>query len=335
MAGIALGATAVGAGAAGAGAAGAGAAGAGATGAAGASGAGASGAAGASGGSGGIMKMLGKGGGGGGAPSGGGGGAPEMPGGGKKGLGLKGKGGDIAKVGGIFQGIRKGILGLKQKSQANKMNPTRPTQKVNKETTENAAMYRNAVQGADPIANRATENIARGVSNQTSQAAKYATSGADVLNMLGSSQNQANQAIQDVAANSAKRKESMMGAYARANTALAGEKDKAFDYNRKERFKEDTAKKSALEMAGKKNLNTGISETIGGAAKLAGTEGAEGGTEKDSAAPGAPGAPGVGGKAGGKMPSMPTENPGAGSTKPGIKMPSKMPLKPGSTKPGI
>ena len=202
--------------------------------------------------SGGLGKMMGS------MPKGGGGG------------GDKGTGEKIAGIGALAMGIGKGIFGLSQLRKAKRIKPVRPTYKPQKEIKESAAMWRNQLYAADPVEKRAEENIASNLANQTGQAAKYASSGTDVLNLLGNQQMQANKSTLDLAAQSSERRASNMSAYQTALKDLAREKQKAFDYNKVQSFDEKTAAKSALQEGGIKNLKSGAQESIAASAKLAG-----------------------------------------------------------------
>lgn len=177
----------------------------------------------------------------------------------------------IAGVGAVGKGISKMALGAKQKREAKKLNPVRPNREVQDEYNENAAMYRNMVYAKDPSALRALENINQGVATQTSQAAKYAKSGGDVLNMLSQSQQNANQAYSDLSAQESANRRANMSAYQAANEAVAREKQSNWEYNRKEKFEEDAATKAALTEASIKNKQAGATEAIGGVAKTAGS----------------------------------------------------------------
>lgn len=202
----------------------------------------------------------------------------------KLGLGEK-----IAGGAALAKGVGKGVFGASQLRKAKRIKPVRPTYKTPKEKLETAAMYRNVLKGEDPVTKRAEASIEKQAANQVSRASKYATSGGDVLGMLGSIQESAGEATQNLASQEAQRRASNMGAYATAMRDVASEKSKAWDYNKKQKFEEMSEAKSALTESGIQNIQSGFDEASAAAAKLAG--GGEGG---DKASPNAskPGATG-------------------------------------------
>jgi hypothetical protein len=191
----------------------------------------------------------------------------------------------IAGIGAIGQGIGKRRLARKQKKEAEAITTPRPKYEVKDERLENAAMYRNLIQGSDPLAKQAEANIEKQVANQASQASKYAKSGGDVLNMLGASQNMANTAYTDIMAQSEASRRSLMSGYSAANTAIADEKQKAWDYNKKQKYDEDMATKAALTESSIQNKAAGGKELAAGLSKGASIAGEILGG--DMAAPGA------------------------------------------------
>jgi hypothetical protein len=218
--------------------------------------------------------------------------------------------------------------GMGQKRRAKSIKPVRPVYQVSKEKLENAAMYRNALKGEDPIAARAEANIEKQAANQVSKAAKYATSGGDVLGMLGSIQESAGDATTNLAAQTASTKSANMAAYSMAMKDVALEKNKQFA-GKVEKFKDMSATKSALESAGAKNKNQGFKGVAAATAKLLGS-GSEG---EDQASPNAA-KPGVTGKKMKKGVSPNTMGKKSATSKPGIN-PMTMGKKGATSKPGI
>ena len=177
----------------------------------------------------------------------------------------------IAGGGALLQGASKTVLGMKQKRKAKQIKPVRPVYEVPKEKLETAAMYRNQLRGEDPVTKRAEASIEKQAANQVGRASKYATSGADVLGMLGVIQEGTSEATQNLAAQAAQRRSANMSAYARAMEDVASEKSKAWDYNKKQKFEEMSATKAALTEAGLRNTRSGTKEMIAAGSKIAGT----------------------------------------------------------------
>jgi hypothetical protein len=268
----------------------------------------------------------------GGAASGKGGGLLDMA--GNVGGGKKSTGEKIAGVGAIAKGIGKGIFGLGQLRKAKRLKKqlqNQPTYETSKEKLEVAAEARNRLKGEDPIAKRQEASIEKQASNQADRASKYATSGADVLGMLGSIGESQAEATKDIATQAAATKQANFGAYATAMRDLSMERDKKFA-ERKERYGKLEDEYKSKKAAGIQNVSSGFDETVGGIAKTVG--GGEGG---DSASPNAS-KPGVSGKKKMKKPkpgiakgTMPSAN---ATSKPGIS-PMTMGKKGATSKPGI
>jgi hypothetical protein len=223
------------------------------------------------------------------AAGGKGGGLLDMA--GSVGGGKKSTGEKIAGVGAIAKGIGKGIFGLSQLRKAKRLKKqlqNQPTYETSKEKLEVAAEARNRLKGEDPIAKRAEASIEKQAANQAARASKYATSGADVLGMLGSIGETQAEATKDIATQAAARKQANFGAYATAMRDLSMERDKKFA-ERKERYGKLEDEYKSKKAAAAQNVSSGFDESVGAAAKLAG--GGEGG---DSASPNAskPGATG-------------------------------------------
>lgn len=257
--------------------------------------------------------------------------------GGKKGLPFLQKAPElIAGTGAWLQGRKQRRLGRKQLKKAEGISDVRPRYDIPKEYREGLATARNLYQGEDPVAKQARENIQKGTSDLVARAGKYATSGADVLGMLGAGQQQENVAMQQQAAQNAAQRRASMSAYQTALTQMGQQQEEAFKYNVDDPYKERVKTKAALTEAGLKNKQLGSKAQWGAASKLAGTivEGmGQGKSQTDDAAGPTP-ADASGKKKPQRKPGIgsPTANPNA-QTKPGIGNPKYNPKN--AKKPGV
>lgn len=190
----------------------------------------------------------------------------------------------------IAMGAAKGIMGASQMIKASKINAVRPEMQVQDEYGQNVSMMENALYGNTPEDQYASDAIRQSTANVVQQASKYSRSGSDVLSMLGSANQQELSALRGEASARSQRRVGLMNALSRAKESLASEKQKAWDYNLRQKYEEDAAAKAALNEAGIKNIQAGVSDIAGGAMKGGGGGKTPGGIVSggaDGASPGA------------------------------------------------
>lgn len=182
-------------------------------------------------------------------------------------------------------GLISGISGLFQKSRAKKLarENVRPTYQIPSEILANkelAQLYANQGMPAEQMA-QAEKGIGR--SQAASLAASVDKRGGlgTIAGIQGATQNaEANLAAQSAAM----RMQNIRGLMS-ANEQLAQYRDKAFEWNQAQKYRENAQAANALMAAGQQNINQGISGVLGGAADIyMGTKGQSSGNTMKSVA---------------------------------------------------
>jgi hypothetical protein len=161
---------------------------------------------------------------------------------------------------GISAGI-KGISALHQAHKAKKMQVNRPTYQIPQEILNNQAMYKNLANSSRLPGQSNIENqIGANSANSINAAMQGAGSSADVLASLGNTQNNTNNALNNLAIEGAQNQNMNRDKLAGANESLAQYRDQAFDYNKNEPYQQAYARKMALQTAANANLQNGLQD---------------------------------------------------------------------------
>lgn len=162
-------------------------------------------------------------------------------------------------------GVAKAGVGAYQMWKGSKMKAERPTMEVQPEHAQNVSMIENQMYGQTAGDKYAEQGIRQSTQNIVQQASKYARSGSDVLSMLGGAQAQEMGAMRGETMRREQRQVSLMGALSAARNKLAEEKQRAWDYNLRQKYEEDAAAKAAMKEAGMRNIEAGVTDVAGAA----------------------------------------------------------------------
>lgn len=128
-----------------------------------------------------------------------------------------------------------GVLGFGKKKRLQKrideLIQNRPKYEIADEYGENQAMAFANLMGRDQAVIQQEENIDQGVTDALGQAQEVSSSSGAILNTLAGLYSNKNKAYRDLAVDEAAINRSKRGELYGANTAMAEEKDKAWNYN--------------------------------------------------------------------------------------------------------
>lgn len=169
---------------------------------------------------------------------------------------------------GLVAGGIKAVAGLFQKHKANKLlaaNP-RPTYDIPQEVFQNKGIAEQLSASGLPSTQyaQAQQNIQR----QQAGAIGAAQTRRGGIGLIGNIQQRTNDATLGLDAKNAQMRVQNMQGLMKANSSLAGYRDKAFDINKMQPYQENTAYARALQSSGNQNImggiDTGLSALTGG-----------------------------------------------------------------------
>jgi hypothetical protein len=158
---------------------------------------------------------------------------------------------------GSISGLNQLLTARKQQRMADRIQATRPTYELSNELIENVATARNMANSNMPGMGNATNNIFASTAS-ANRAAQLAGGSNNALAAIGAaSANEAN-LLSNLADQNATYRTQMQGNLSNQLSKLAEEKRNQWQYNKADKYTEDSAAKSALTGAAMTNRHAGI-----------------------------------------------------------------------------
>jgi hypothetical protein len=162
-------------------------------------------------------------------------------------------------------GIGQGIAGIFQNARANKMarNNPRPIYNIPNEVFANQQMAQQMATQGMPA--QEYQNTLKGIQTQQAAALAASTDRRGGLSNIASIQGQSNAAMGNLQAQSAEQRIANIRNLMAQNNQLAGYRDKAWDYNKRQKFEENAAAIRALKGSATQNMTQGFGSALGAA----------------------------------------------------------------------
>ncbi|ARS36815.1 hypothetical protein [Pontibacter actiniarum] len=154
--------------------------------------------------------------------------------------------------------IYQGVSGILQKRKANRINAVRPTYNIPGAVHESVDMARQSANAAMPGYGTAQNNI-KGATANAVRSAQLAGSGNSMLAAIAAAQSNESNSLLNLATQSAQHQAAQRQNLQGSLMNLAQYKDKAWDWNEKQKYQEKAAAKAALTEAANQNINGAIS----------------------------------------------------------------------------
>ena len=149
------------------------------------------------------------------------------------------------------------IAGLKQTRQAGRMNPVRPTAALNASTTAATGIAQNLANAGMAGYGQAIGNVRQNTAS-TVRAAQESGSANNALAVIAAAGANENQAVGNLDVQNAKFRQSGQQFLAGQLNRQAGEEQRVWDWNTRQKYLEQAATKSALTQAGAQNTNNAL-----------------------------------------------------------------------------